>query len=278
MKQLSIAFVNVRSLVPHFADFSYFLESQDLDIVGVSETWLNSDVPTNLLNVKNYTFLRKDRVGRGGGVGMYISNNLEFSVVLSESSFTLEELWVEVKLESFQQPCLIGGDFNGHHHVWGSPKNDSVGQQLVEAVGECNMVILNNGEATQILEGLEAEGVTEVKRIYKKKENQSIETASLILTFNKPHAPQKIKAAFYQLEVRPLFRAQCSASNASVMVTFPLHVQTQICVSVDEHLMRNHVQILKFGNCGLEHSARYRNCSKYKEEENIQRTKSLELI
>nr|CAH7740217.1 unnamed protein product [Callosobruchus chinensis] len=98
MKQLSIAFVNVRSLVPHFADFSYFLESQDLDIVGVSETWLNSDVPTNLLNVKNYTFLRKDRVGRGGGVGMYISNNLEFSVVLSESSFTLEELWVEVKL------------------------------------------------------------------------------------------------------------------------------------------------------------------------------------
>nr|CAH7739801.1 unnamed protein product [Callosobruchus chinensis] len=100
MKQLSIAFVNVRSLVPHFADFSYFLESQDLDIVGVSETWLNSDVPTNLLNVKNYTFLRKDRVGRGGGVGMYISNNLEFSVVLSESSFTLEELWVEVKLDT----------------------------------------------------------------------------------------------------------------------------------------------------------------------------------
>nr|CAH7712628.1 unnamed protein product [Callosobruchus chinensis] len=37
-----------------------------------------------------------------------------------------------------------------HHHVWGSPKNDSVGQQLVEAVAECNMVILTNGEATRI--------------------------------------------------------------------------------------------------------------------------------
>nr|CAH7734061.1 unnamed protein product [Callosobruchus chinensis] len=31
-------------------------------------------------------------------------------------------------------------------------------------------------------------------------------------------------------------------------------------------------------NCGLEHSARYRNCSKYKEEMNIQRTKTLENI
>nr|CAI5825125.1 unnamed protein product [Callosobruchus analis] len=62
---------------------------------------------------------------------------------------TNTNFWIHL-LKSFEGPCLIGGDFNGHHHVWGSPKNDSVGQKLVEAIGECNMVILNNGDATRI--------------------------------------------------------------------------------------------------------------------------------
>nr|CAI5844171.1 unnamed protein product [Callosobruchus analis] len=34
---------------------------------------------------------------------------------------TNTNFWIHL-LKSFEGPCLIGGDFNGHHHVWGSPK------------------------------------------------------------------------------------------------------------------------------------------------------------
>nr|CAH7727233.1 unnamed protein product [Callosobruchus chinensis] len=100
MKHLSIAFLNVRSLVPHFANFKTFLENQDFDIVGVSETWLSANVPSDLISIDNYTFIRRDRNGRGGGVGMYVRNTLNFSLILSESNFLLEELWVEVKFNN----------------------------------------------------------------------------------------------------------------------------------------------------------------------------------
>nr|CAH7743180.1 unnamed protein product [Callosobruchus chinensis] len=47
------------------------------------------------------------------------------------------------------EPCIIGGDFNGHNQCWGSPR-DEVGQQILQAIGDSNLVILNTGETTRL--------------------------------------------------------------------------------------------------------------------------------
>lgn len=51
-------------------------------------------------------------------------------------------------LEKF---CVIGGDFNGHHSLWGSSSNNVAGVNLVEAI-DCfpNLVVRNEGQPTRV--------------------------------------------------------------------------------------------------------------------------------
>lgn len=45
---------------------------------------------------------------------------------------------------------LIGGDFNGHHPVWGSLTSDFRGNLIYSTILDYGLCVLNNGEATRI--------------------------------------------------------------------------------------------------------------------------------
>lgn len=100
MKTFSFSFYNIRSLVPHFTEFKTFLLEKKFDIVGLSETWLNSGIPTSRVNIDGYKFIRSDRDTRGGGIGIYVSNYLETEIVYRNCSFLLEEVWIKIKLKN----------------------------------------------------------------------------------------------------------------------------------------------------------------------------------
>ena len=73
----------------------------DYNVIGVTETWLKSATPSDDagLHIDNYTFYRKDREyvnGRGGGVGIFVSNNLLCVPTMDLPSREAEFLWVEV--------------------------------------------------------------------------------------------------------------------------------------------------------------------------------------
>ena len=77
---ISIRSLNVRSLhgkVP-------LLEAEipdHPDVIAIQETWLNDSHLDNDLNIDGYTIVRSDRPGRiGGGVAMYISDRVGFSL------------------------------------------------------------------------------------------------------------------------------------------------------------------------------------------------------
>lgn len=59
---------------------------------------MSSDISTSLVNIDQYNFVRVDRVGRGGGVGVYIRCGLDFEILLWESSSHLEHLWLKMKV------------------------------------------------------------------------------------------------------------------------------------------------------------------------------------
>jgi len=86
------ALTNIRSLCNKQNDFALFLAVESPDVVCVTETWLHADIPDSLLCCKGYNVIRCDRNGRGGGVAMFVRNNIKFSPVDISSEFSMLEL------------------------------------------------------------------------------------------------------------------------------------------------------------------------------------------
>lgn len=97
---LSFGHLNVRSLVPHFGIVRDLICSEDFDVFAVTETWLNQETPSSNIHIPNYTFLRRDRVGRGGGTGLYINVNLNVTPINSPDD--IEQTWARVTLSGMK--------------------------------------------------------------------------------------------------------------------------------------------------------------------------------
>nr|CAI5839931.1 unnamed protein product [Callosobruchus analis] len=78
---LSIGHVNCRSLLLHFDNFKDYSLKKMYSIVAVSETWLQGEIQDSEIHIDGYTVIRQDRSGRGGGVAIYIKQNLKYVVI-----------------------------------------------------------------------------------------------------------------------------------------------------------------------------------------------------
>ena len=70
-KGLKIVHLNIRSLLPKIEQIRTLLSQYKIDIMTISETWLNSYIDDKLIAILGYTLLRQDRQGeeaktRGG--------------------------------------------------------------------------------------------------------------------------------------------------------------------------------------------------------------------
>nr|CAH7757999.1 unnamed protein product [Callosobruchus chinensis] len=70
------------------------------DVMCVTETWLNPDLPSDSVSIPGFTFLRKDRLGRGGGVGIYLRKCLSFERILLDfdDANDIEHIWVSLRV------------------------------------------------------------------------------------------------------------------------------------------------------------------------------------
>lgn len=104
---LNICHVNVQSLIArNFTKFhelkQTFVDSK-IDIICFTETWLNSTISDRMISIDGYKLVRNDRNRQGGGVCMYMRNNLSYKVVSMSSSSSndfsgTEYLNVEIKV------------------------------------------------------------------------------------------------------------------------------------------------------------------------------------
>ena len=73
--------LNIRSLSHNLVKLTDYLSCLNikLSVIGISETWLNDS--SHSVDISGFKFLPKYRQNRtGGGVGLYISNDLEFKL------------------------------------------------------------------------------------------------------------------------------------------------------------------------------------------------------
>lgn len=108
----SLFHLNIRSIQKNILEFSSYLENlnHEFSIIGLTETWI-SDSSASLFNLTGYLQrenYRKDK--RGGGVSLYIKNNLDF---IERNDITImnnfiETLFIEIKKEHTSKNIIVG--------------------------------------------------------------------------------------------------------------------------------------------------------------------------
>lgn len=148
----------------------------NIDIALVCETWLK---PTQRLNIKGYSIERNDCGNKHNGVAIVIRNNIQYSrlktffddslqniaikINFNNSSLSMASLYIPTNcsptfrktkfvnfINTLPQPCLVAGDFNAHHTMWGCQSVSPRGRDVLDAVNECNLVLLNDTQPTTV--------------------------------------------------------------------------------------------------------------------------------
>ena len=102
VKNLNVFYVNSRSLMNKIDIVRGIACTEDLDIIGITETWLDTKEKHFLpeVEIDGYTLFHKDRVDRrGGGVALYVRNTLHSYInnrIKTESN--TESLWVDIHI------------------------------------------------------------------------------------------------------------------------------------------------------------------------------------
>ena len=107
VKGLHLAHVNIRSLWNKFEVVKQTILNSGLNFISFSESWLNSYITDNLIEILGYVYLRHDRtwlenntVKKGGGICCYVRNNICVSnaefIDSNVSSTHIEVFWVSL--------------------------------------------------------------------------------------------------------------------------------------------------------------------------------------
>ena len=95
-----IASLNINSLLKHIDELRVCMTKQQLDILAINETKLDSDVPLNLISLEGYTWVSKNRNRSGGGVGFYIRNSINFEIRSDLNKNSIEALTIEIHINT----------------------------------------------------------------------------------------------------------------------------------------------------------------------------------
>ena len=106
-KGLKLLHLNVRSLVRNISEIKLLLSQNDVHILSVNETWLDNFVLNNEIEIEGFQILRKDRNRNGGGVAIYIRNNLHFELLNHDSLNHLEALPILVQPNKCSKPFIF---------------------------------------------------------------------------------------------------------------------------------------------------------------------------
>ena len=104
---LNITYANIRSINNKYPAIAKFIYDNDTDLFAMSETWLRPDITSaNSLEIipPGYSLYQQPRVARrGGGLGFFIKDGLDASVVSTQTCSTFENFLIKISLnkESF---------------------------------------------------------------------------------------------------------------------------------------------------------------------------------
>ena len=92
-------------------EIRHLILSENIHILCLNETRLDNTITNDEIAIIHYTVIRNDRNRNGGGVAIYISNHISFSVLDDLLTPCLEILWLEIKLSN-KKSFILGSCCN----------------------------------------------------------------------------------------------------------------------------------------------------------------------
>lgn len=101
---LKVVHINAQSLRRHIDQIWMIFQSQNIDLIAISETWLKPNVQSKEVAMPGYKLLRNDRLHKnGGGVAVYVRAGLKNKLLyMSPSGYSNkpEFMFIEIRLSN----------------------------------------------------------------------------------------------------------------------------------------------------------------------------------
>lgn len=81
VKGLHFVHLNIRRLMPEVEEVRWMLKNCKLGILCLTETWLDSSITDDEIKVNRYNLIRKDRNRKGGGICVFIHEDINLNVI-----------------------------------------------------------------------------------------------------------------------------------------------------------------------------------------------------
>ena len=106
------------SMVNKKNELNIMVEDIDPHIIGITESWANTDITDAEFGLTGYVMFGRDRLGRrGGGVILYVKESIQaYENINEEDNTKIQNAIKEVS----KGECIIMDDFNHGHIQWKS--------------------------------------------------------------------------------------------------------------------------------------------------------------
>ena len=105
-KGINVSHLNVQSLLSSIDELRLWLKGNPYHVFTLSETWLDNTVHSSEFEIPGYVFERIDRNRDGGGVGMYIKDDIQYKRRFDLENANTEAIWLEIK-QVHRKPIII---------------------------------------------------------------------------------------------------------------------------------------------------------------------------
>ena len=105
---LTVCAFNARSVKNKIDELRIFVKSHKIHVLAITESWLGEIVTDSQLTIPGFQVpFRKNRDGKGGGVCVFLSEQVYGKRRIDLEEDDLELLWIEIKHRS-HPPLLVG--------------------------------------------------------------------------------------------------------------------------------------------------------------------------
>lgn len=156
-----MAFLNIVSLPKRFDEINFTMSDKVLDLFAFNETRLDSTITDGMIHIDGYDLIRKDRSRTGGGVCIYLRNNINYQIRDDIIPSDLEAVCVEINKPSrpfvvitVYRPPNVSTDFFTHF------------EQLIQNIDDENKEIYVLGDLNcDLLKSVSDQPTTKLKSL-----------------------------------------------------------------------------------------------------------------
>lgn len=106
-KGLVLAHLNICSLRNKVDEITRLCQIENIHVLALSETHLDNSFDNSVLAVDGYNLYRRDRDKHGGGIALYVKENIAVFPRNDIMCADIEILWLQIQM-AHSKPFLVG--------------------------------------------------------------------------------------------------------------------------------------------------------------------------